>query len=307
MKLAAIDTGSNAVRMAIGDFANDPQGVLSEVIRVPIRLGQEVFSRGFVDDSTAASLIKAFQKFRVKMQDHGVSDYKAVATSAMREARNGNELMKRVFQASQIQIQLIDGEEEARLVHLGIKKQMDEDKLDALIFDIGGGSVETIFSHKGKVTSLDSMRMGTVRLINKFDPDHDFDRLHTHIRQGIAKHHDKFNEPESIIPKKLVGTGGNVRCLGRMGKTHLDKATDQKLKLKDIEALISLLHAHTKQTRQDDLGLRPDRADVIMPAILIVYEFMIQYDYKTLHIPRSGLKNGVLQDLAGKRTKVKKK
>jgi len=298
VKLAAIDTGSNAVRMAIGDFSSSPQGVVLEVIRIPVRLGHEVFSRGSINDSTANRLIQAFQKFKAKMSNYKVYNYKAVATSAMREARNGEELKKRIFQTSQIQIEIIDGKEEARLVHLGVKKKMEDESLDALIFDIGGGSVETIFSHDGNVTEQESMCMGTVRLLNKFDPDHEFEQMHTFIRESIEKHRKGFCEPDGVIPKKLVGTGGNVRCLGQLGRLHLGKNTDQKLKQKDIESLITLLHSYSTQTRQEGLGLRPDRADVIMPAALIVYEFMIQYGYRSLDIPRSGLKNGMLFDLA---------
>ena len=216
----------------------------------------------------------------------------------MREARNGEDLRDRIFQSSQVQVEIIDGKEEARLVHLGVKQQMGDRGLDSMIFDIGGGSVETIFSRNGIVTDRHSMRMGTVRLLNQFDPDHEFEKMHTVVRKAIEKHHKMFCKLGHVTPKKLIATGGNVCCLGRLSKLYLGNNTDQKLKLKDIESLITLLHSHNTKTRQDDLGLRPDRADVIMPAILLVHEFMFQYGYKSLYISYFGLKDGVLFDLA---------
>lgn len=297
MFVAGIDTGSNAIRMVIGKCIRGQSPQVIEVVRIPIRLGKDVFASGSIKRKTASDLIQAFRRFRKIMDFYGVSQHKAVGTSAFREAGNASDLINRIFVSSQIKVDVIDGREEARLVLMAISRFFGSRKLDALIIDIGGGSVEAILSRKGKVTVIDSLRMGTVRLIKDYSPDRDFEQMRRRIRQvvrGFIRRH-RFSEtkPSEI----LIVTGGNARCLGRLAFQFLGIRTHLRMSFSELEMLISLLQSMSTKSRQKELGLKPDRADVILPAAIILYEFMIGFGYGSVEMPAVGLKDGVLCDL----------
>lgn len=297
MVFAAIDTGSNAVRMAVSEPVPGSSPAIIEVIRIPIRLGKDVFSSGFVKEKTASDLLSAFRQFRKAMERYGVIQYKAVATSALREAKNADHLVAEIMKSSQIQVQIIDGLEEARLVQLAISRYFGLSDLNALIVDIGGGSVEVIRSFRGQVKQIDSLKLGTVRLLKDFDPDHEFDQMHDRVRQIVGRFYQRAGVGQRQDSDKMIVTGGNARCLGRLGVEFLGSRSHLKMSHSELESLLTLLHSLSTRARREELGLKPDRADVIMPAALIIYEFMVMGQYQSLEIPPVGLKNGVLYDL----------
>ncbi|MCB0363545.1 MAG: hypothetical protein KDD35_12530, partial [Bdellovibrionales bacterium] len=216
MVFAAIDTGSNAIRMALSKclLGQLPEDI--EVIRVPVRLGKDVFAHGYVKEKTAKELFSAFQQFRRIMDKQGVEHYRAVATSALREAQNGKELAQEIHRLTNINLEIIDGLAEAELVLLAISDYFKIAQLDALILDIGGGSVEAIICWQGKVQSLESLRMGTVRLLKDFDPDHELDSMLSRVRQNVRRFHHKLSLQRNQHSERLIVTGGNARCLGRL-------------------------------------------------------------------------------------------
>lgn len=297
MFVAGIDTGSNAIRMVIGKCIRGQSPRVVEVVRIPIRLGKDVFASGTVKRRTASDLIQAFRRFRKIMDSYGVVRHKAVATSAFREARNSADLINRIFISSQIKVEVIDGREEARLVLMAISRFFGSRKLNALIIDIGGGSVETILSRRGKVTVIDSLRTGTVRLIRDFSPDRDFEQMRRRIRQVVRGFIRRHGFSETRPSETLIVTGGNARCLGRLAFQFLGIRTHLRMSFSELEMLISLLQSMSTKSRQEELGLKPDRADVILPAATILYEFMIGFGYSSVEMPAVGLKDGVLCDI----------
>ena len=248
-------------------------------------------------EKTAADVISAFKEFKRMMDKYDVCQYKAVATSALREARNGNRLVAEIMRTSQIRVQIIDGIEEARLVQLAISRHFKARQISALIVDIGGGSVEVIVSYKGKIKGIESLRLGTVRLLQDFNPDQDFDQMHSKIKQIIGRFFQKLSLPFDLHQLKLMVTGGNARCLGRLGMQFLGTSSPEFLTDSEVASVLTLLHSLSHQARREELGLKTDRADVILPAALIIYELMVFGGFKSLLIPPVGLKNGVLYDM----------
>lgn len=167
IRLAAIDVGSNAIRLELGEIVNKKQIQVLHNYRVPIRLGDDSFSKGKISDQTMKAVIKAFIEFQKLMIKYKVKYYKAVATSALRDAKNSEELVDLIYAASHIQLDIIDGKEEARLVHLSVSHIENISKKNALLIDIGGGSVEFIVSVNGKIKNFYSLNMGTIRLLNR--------------------------------------------------------------------------------------------------------------------------------------------
>ena len=165
--IAAIDVGSNAIRMVVGEIDDHWKVRAIENIRLPVRLGQDVFTEGFIQEETIQAAIDAFLRFRRVADDFGVTHMRAIATSAMREAANGDFLIDRIVNSSGIQLEVIDGDEEARLVALAIANVNDLRKKRAVLVDIGGGSVEVAVTDGSNIVSTESFNMGTVRLLNK--------------------------------------------------------------------------------------------------------------------------------------------
>ncbi len=167
IRLAAIDVGSNAVRFELGELVDKKQIQVIHNYRVPIRLGNDSFSRGKIGDKTIKAVLEAFIEFQQLMIKYDVKYYKAVATSALRDAKNSEELVDLIFSTSHIQLDIIDGKEEARLVHLSVSHVENISKKNALLIDIGGGSVEFIISINGQLKKFYSLNMVTIRLLNR--------------------------------------------------------------------------------------------------------------------------------------------
>lgn len=299
IRLAAIDVGSNAVRFELGELVDKKQIEVIHNYRVPIRLGEDSFSKGRISDKTTKALIRAFIDFQRYMIKYDVKYYKAVATSALRDARNKEELVDLIYSASHIQLDIIDGKEEARLVHLSVSHVENISKKNALLIDIGGGSVEFIMSINGKIKNFYSLNMGTIRLLhrakNKADP---YKFLIKEIRknlQPIVKYKRYFNGPHDR--KVFIGTGGNVKSLNKISDIF-DRSNENEISSFEMEILESVISNFTIKERIEKLGLKPDRADVILPATLIINEIMKLMDFKKIKAPNVGVKDGILIQLA---------
>src|SRR5262245_16107867 len=168
-KIAAIDAGSNAIRLIVGEVRDNGQVEPIENIRLPVRLGQDAFTTGFLREETIQQGVDAFLHFRRVADDFGVTKIRAIATSALREASNSHILLDRIQQTSGIEIEIINGEEEARLIHLAVENALELDNKRAVLIDIGGGSVEVTISENKKIISTESYNMGTVRLLKKLN------------------------------------------------------------------------------------------------------------------------------------------
>ncbi len=172
--IAAVDVGSNAIRMVVGEVDDEWKVRAIENIRVPVRLGQDVFTEGFIQEESIQATIDTFMRFRRVADDFGITRLRAIATSAMREASNGDFLVDRIANSTGIQLEVIDGDEEARLVALAIASVINLRKKRAVLVDIGGGSVEVTVTDGPNIVSTESFNMGTVRLLNKLKTNGSF-------------------------------------------------------------------------------------------------------------------------------------
>ncbi|MFV0237733.1 MAG: Ppx/GppA phosphatase family protein [Flavobacteriales bacterium] len=285
-KFAAIDIGSNAVRLLISNILEHKNGAVeikkNSMVRVPIRLGEDVFTKGMISIRKAGHLIDAMQAFKILMRIHKVENYKAVATSAVRSAENGKELVERVLEKIDINIEVIDGTKEAEIIFLtNIKKYIKEDK-SYLYIDVGGGSTEfTIFS-KGKVMKRKSFPVGTVRFING--------KVKEEYFKGEVKDWVKENT-KTLENVTAIGSGGNINKIYKMAEVKEGTPLTYDYLKKQYDFLKGL----TYDQRMDDLGLNPDRADVIVPAIRIYLSAMKWSRSQKIYVPKIGLADGTIR------------
>ncbi len=298
MKVAAIDAGSNAVRLLIGE--RDALGGIHIIdkYREPIRLGKDVFSKGEIRKKTIDRLLTAFKKFRKVIDNEQVDLVYAVATSAMREAQNNKKICELLFEETGIQLKIISGDQEAQLVHAAIVSNRDVSKEPMGLIDIGGGSVEVGFSQNSKLLARKSFPFGTVRLLQLMNENN--------LKESdIGKYLDKnAGNIESYIedeaPDKpiemVVGTGGNMECMGRLRVVLLQKSSMYEIYYDELKELQKSIVEMSVKDRIQYLRLRADRADVIYPAIMVTLKIMKHMGAKKLCLPNVGLKEGLLLD-----------
>jgi exopolyphosphatase/guanosine-5'-triphosphate,3'-diphosphate pyrophosphatase len=294
--VAAIDVGSNAMRLIIANVnrAGEVHPVLS--LREPVRLGKDAFTIGYLTEETAERAIEAFHRFKAKIDEHGARDVRAVATSALREARNKDVFVDRVSHETGLDLQVIGGEEEARLVTLAVARALDLRGRLAMLIDIGGGSVEVTLLKDGDIFATESFRMGTVRLIERFRREGTSQEVfHRQVREYIDVSHvwleDKLGGAKVDL---VVGTGGNCEALADLAMTLGSAPTT--VSRDHLDQLCEYLLGATYEERMQRFGLRPDRADVIVPAALVLQQLLGQARVERLHVPRVGLKDGLLAD-----------
>lgn len=297
--IAAIDIGSNAMRLVVGRLGFEQQLETLENVRLPVRLGQDAFSKGQIGEETIQQSIDAFIRFRKIIDNYQVDKVRAVATSAMREASNGDLLCDRIAQTTGIAIEIINGEEEARLIHLAVANAVNLKNKHAVLIDIGGGSVEVTISQGNHILSTESYNMGTVRLLEKLSKKPaklPFDKLVKEYAEAAKRRIDR-----EIGKKKIdicIGTGGNIEEMGVLRKKIFKRESDDLITLAELEELIVTLSKMTVEERMRKFKLKPDRADVILPACIVLRLIANEAKIKEIKIPNVGLKDGILIDLA---------
>lgn len=297
--IAAIDIGSNAMRMVVGRV--DYEGRLDTIdnVRLPVRLGQDVFSEGQIGEETAQLAVDAFLRFRKVADNHKVEKIRAVATSAMREASNRDLLCDRISHAAGIQVEIVAGDEEARLIHLAVEQAINLKSRRTMLVDIGGGSVEVTLSQNGTILSTESYNMGTVRLLQKLSNKParlSFDQLVREYAEAARRRIDR-----EIGQKKIdlcVGTGGNIEEMGVLRKRIFNRDSSQAITLTELEKLIETLGKLGVEQRMRRFKLRSDRADVILPAAIVLHMIIQAARISEVKIPNVGLKDGLLLDMA---------
>jgi len=303
--IAAIDVGSNAVRLVVGRLGYAEKVETLDNIRLPLRLGQDAFSQGQIGEQTAQQLLDAFIHFRKVADDYGVQHIRAVATSALREAKNSDILRDRIARRTGIDIQIIRWEEEARLIHLAVASAVNLKGKYALLVDIGGGSVEVTISKGSNILSTESYNMGTVRLLQKLarKPSNvPFAELVCEYAAAIKRRiHREIGSDKIDL---CVGTGGNIEEMGVLRKKLFHRESEHEITLPELEKLIRMLSAMTVKDRMRKLKLKPDRADVILPASIVLRVIAQEARIKEVKIPHVGLKDGILLDLARSLSKI---
>jgi len=298
--IAAIDVGSNAMRMVVGRIVYDGKVEAVENLRLPVRLGQDAFTTGIISEQTAQRTLDAFTRFRRVADHHKVDKIRAVATSAMREASNGGPLADYIAQRTGIEIETISGEEEARLIHLAASQAVELKNRHGLLIDIGGGSVEVTLSHNGKIISTESYNMGTVRLLKKLGGEKrsvlPFHKLVREYAEAARRRIDR-----EIGSRKIdvcIGTGGNIEEMGRLRQKLFKRDSDRAITLEELDKLVETLIRMQVEERMRKLKLKSDRADVILPAAIVLQMIAHEARIKEVTIPYVGLKDGLLWDMA---------
>ncbi len=302
-KIAAIDAGSNALRLIVGNVNDSWQVETVENVRLPVRLGRDAFSNGMLQERTIQQAVNAFLHFQRVAESFGVVRTRAVATSAMREARNSDILIDRIARTSGIEVEIIGGAEEARLIHLAVSRAVKLKGKRAVLIDIGGGSVEVTVSENENITSVESYNMGTVRLLQKLDgvshapgKTQPFGLLVREYAEAARRRIDREFGAKRV--DVCVGTGGNVEELGRLRQRLFKEADGSLITVRELDELIQTLGDLSVKERIRKYNLQPDRADVILPAAIVLQMIAQEAHVRQIEIPRVGLKDGVLLELA---------
>ncbi|PCI07371.1 MAG: exopolyphosphatase [Flavobacteriaceae bacterium] len=288
-KYAAIDIGSNAVRLLIANVidredSENPQIKKASLVRVPIRLGADTFVTGKISETNKKRMIDAMNAFKLLMNVHGVEKYRACATSAMREATNGQEIIDDICKQSKVKIEIIDGKTEAEIIFsTDLAELINEDK-SYLYVDVGGGSTElTVFS-EGKLINSKSFKIGTVRLLNKMV---DKKEMWRDIEKWIKEN------TEGMKRMTLIGSGGNINKIYKMS----GKLPGKSLSYIYLNAHYKFLKQMSYDQRITELDLNPDRADVIVPATKIYLNAMKWSGANKIIVPKIGLSDGIIKTL----------
>ena len=286
MRYAAIDVGSNAVRLLIADIIEN-QGSVSfkknTFIRVPLRLGDDAFLDHNISEKKVTDLLKTMQAFKNLMDVYKVTNYMACATSAMREAKNGEEVIKQVKQQANLELEIITGQVEAGMIYASNSGENIDKQKNYLYVDVGGGSTELSLFSNGEMQASRSFNIGTIRMLDNQDTEETWNEMKNFIKD-ISRHYRNIYG---------IGTGGNINKLYRLSEEK-EKAplTYQKLK-----SLYSYLSSFSLKDRINVLGLKQDRADVIIPACEIYLTVMKCAGIKQIFVPTVGLVDGIIQTL----------
>lgn len=288
-KYGAIDIGSNAVRLLIANIIEDKgketKFKKSSLVRVPIRLGADAFVTGKISENNYDRMVNAIRAFSLLMKVHGVERYKACATSAMREASNGKDIVRKIHQECGIEIDIIDGAKEAAIIAATDLKYLINSDETYLYVDVGGGSTEfTLFSN-GKLIKSKSFKIGTVRLIN--NPKEKNKKIFSKVHDWISKNTKEYKRIS------LIGSGGNINKIFKM--SGLDAG--RPISYVYLNAQLEFLKKMTYEERISELSLNPDRADVIVPATKIYLSAMKWSGARRIYVPKIGLSDGIVKSL----------
>ena len=298
--IAAVDAGSNGIRLAIARLNGDGTPREIENVREAVRLGGDAFDLGYLREPTIDAAIAAFERFAARIKHHGVRHVRAVATSAAREASNTRILTSRVRKETGIRLEVIDGLEEAQLVFGGVAGAVDLSGRSALLIDMGGGSVEVTVARNGLALGCETLGLGAVRLLGRLREsgrsEADTEELIEPFQGATANLiRAELKEPKIDVS---VGTGGNLECLGRLRGPLLGKEKVGKVKVSDLDPMIEKLLAMSPAHRVTKLGLRPDRADVVAIAAIVLRVILREAKVAKILTPGVGLNQGLLRQIA---------
>lgn len=286
-KYAAIDIGSNAVRLLISNIIEQKgkptQFKKNSLVRVPIRLGADVFVNNRISKENTQRLIDTMTAFKLLMKSHKVVKYKACATSAMRESTNGKQVVDLILKNSEISIDIIGGEEEAAIIAATDLNSYIDPSKTYLYVDVGGGSTEFTIIHEGVQMASKSFKIGTVRLLNDMVSKEAWQELEQWIKL-YTKEYDKIS---------LLGSGGNINKIFKVS----NKALGKPLTYFYLTSYYNMLQSYSYEERITELDLNQDRADVIIPAMRIYLSAMKWSGAKNIYVPKIGLADGIIKSI----------
>ena len=294
MKLAAVDIGSNAIRLQVSTILEHDQKILFkklEYVRFPLRLGHDVFSTNHISEASMGKFKKLMKAYKLLLELYEVDDYMFCATSAMRESENGEELVRQVKDELGIEINIIDGHLEADLINKAIASYLHDETY--LHIDVGGGSTELNLFVKGKKIKTRSFKVGSVRILEHHDSPVMWTDMEKWVKDNVKKDYGK------VI---AVGTGGNISKIFELAK----KKPGQALSIKKVKETKKMIEGLSIEQRIYELQMNPDRADVIIPASDIYLKVMEWAHASSILVPDVGLKDGILLHLLERNIKQKK-
>lgn len=289
---AAIDIGSNAVRLLIKSI--DREAVQEKkikkvmMLRVPLRLGFDVFSIGELSEKKADKLRRLMKAFRQLMKICDVDDYRACATSAMRDARNGRTIIKKIEKDTGIRIEIIDGQEEARMIYNNHIECMEDRLGNYMYVDVGGGSTEINLLTNGELVWSVSYNIGTVRMLSNA------------VKEGTWQQMEEelMKVTEGVAAINIIGSGGNINKLFRLADKKDKKL--QRLPVSSLQTVYDVLKPLTPEERVEAFSLKQDRADVIVPAAEIFLKIAEVVHAEYIYVPVIGLSDGIIDNLYAK-------
>jgi exopolyphosphatase/guanosine-5'-triphosphate,3'-diphosphate pyrophosphatase len=287
VKLAAIDIGSNAARLLISEVTKQPKQapVFNKInlVRVPLRLGFDVFETGEISKAKVKMLMQTLKAYKHLLEAYEIKHLYACATSAMRDAKNSKDIIRKVKLETGIEIKVISGQEEASFIYENhVAENLDSDH-SYLYIDVGGGSTELTFFAGGALVSKESFNIGTIRLLKNQIKEKTWDDMKDYVKKNI----------KSALPSIAIGSGGNITKILSMSKTKEGKPLSLDL-LKDYYKELSSV---TLEDRMHLYGLKEDRADVIVPALLIYIQVMKWANIEAIYVPKIGLVDGLIHHL----------
>ena len=289
---AAIDIGSNAVRLLVKSI--DREAVQEKkfkkvmMLRVPLRLGFDVFSIGELSEKKADKLRRLMKAFRQLMKIYDVDDYRACATSAMRDARNGRMIIKKIEKDTGIRIEIIDGQEEARMIYNNHIECMEDRQGNYMYVDVGGGSTEINLLTNGELVWSVSYNIGTVRMLSNA------------VKEGTWQQMEEelMKVTEGVAAINIIGSGGNINKLFRLADKKDKKL--QRLPVSSLQTVYDVLKPLTPEERVEAFSLKQDRADVIVPAAEIFLKIAEVVHAEYIYVPVIGLSDGIIDNLYAK-------
>lgn len=287
MRLAAIDIGSNAARLLISDAITDNEGktefIKVSLVRVPLRLGFDVFENGRISETKTDMLLKTILAYKYLLEVYNVPFLKACATSAMRDAENAAQILEKIKTEAGIEIEIISGQDEAAYIYENhIAENMNKEE-SYLYIDVGGGSTELTFFSDGKVVFKESFNIGTIRILKDQVSDDQWNKMKEYVK----------SKTKNLHHITAIGSGGNINKIFSLSK----KKPGKPLTLELLRDYYKELSAITLEERIKLYRLREDRADVIVPALLIYISIMRWADATNIFVPQIGLADGLIQSL----------
>lgn len=293
MIIAAIDIGSNAARLLINEVKETHGNVeftKLNLLRIPLRLGFDVFSNGEIGADRKQMVINSMKIFRQLMEIYKVEHYRACATSAMRDAKNGQEIIDIVREQADINIEIITGDEEATLIYENhVAEGLDKD-FAYLYVDVGGGSTELTFYENNEMKYEHSFNIGTIRLLNGLVTPNIWDDMKEEIK-------DKIKSKKNVV---AIGSGGNINKIFSLSKTKEGKPMSVSVIKKYLKEMQQL----SVEERMQHYQIREDRADVIVPALQIFSNVMTWADIKHIYVPKISVADGLVKSIYSKITNI---
>jgi exopolyphosphatase/guanosine-5'-triphosphate,3'-diphosphate pyrophosphatase len=284
-RVAAIDLGSNAIRLTIAEVTTPGHYKILEKFRFPVRVGSDVFLSGEVSESKIHDLLEVFKKFNSYLESYHVQEVRAVATSGLRDATNTSKIVKLIEETSKIKLQVITGIEEANLIYEIVAHEIPIMTGKSLLIDIGGGSTELSFINEGHLEKVQSYNIGTVRLLKNYK--NDMPELIEAVKTQVTDQ-----------KMKIVGTGGNLRRVGKLRKKIFGRGDVSLIHKSEVFEMYNIIKNYSALQLMKKYDLKHDRAEVIVPALQILTTILADINVDIINLPKVGLSDSLILNMA---------